>query len=305
MASALGQESVRTEVVVVDDGSSDETRERLARPLAAPVTVVRHERSRGVARARNAGVAAARASWVAFLDDDDHWAPGKLRLQLAAATQAGASFAYASALHVDPAGNVLHMAPAPAPAGLVRRLPGANVIPAAASNVIVRSEALERAGGFDEALAHFADWELWIRVARRERSAASPQPLVAYVQHEGSMRASSSAGLEDELTRVDARHHPSGLPVGAEADRRELMRWIADAQRASGLRLSAARIQARAAVAHRSPSDAGRAVATLLGDRVFSGAQGAWRSSVGAALERRPFDRPSWLDDAVPTAGWT
>ena len=67
----LGQRDVQLEVVVVDDGSRDGTSEALAALGCAAVRVVRHAESLGLARARNAGLSAASAPWVALLDDDD------------------------------------------------------------------------------------------------------------------------------------------------------------------------------------------------------------------------------------------
>ncbi|MBV8991348.1 MAG: glycosyltransferase family 2 protein, partial [Solirubrobacterales bacterium] len=73
LASALAQESVSLEVVVVDDGSDDQTPERLPAVGDPRVRVFRHERGLGVARARNKGIEEARGAWIAFLDDDDTW----------------------------------------------------------------------------------------------------------------------------------------------------------------------------------------------------------------------------------------
>ena len=72
------------EVVVVDDGSTDDTPQLLASWPDDRLRVVRHERPSGVAAARNAGTKAASGRWVAWCDDDDLWAPSKLRLQLEA-----------------------------------------------------------------------------------------------------------------------------------------------------------------------------------------------------------------------------
>ena len=75
LASALRQVGVVAEVVIVDDGGSPPV--ALA-PTGGRVRVLRKDRSEGVSAARNAGIAAARGEWVAFLDDDDVWAPAKL-----------------------------------------------------------------------------------------------------------------------------------------------------------------------------------------------------------------------------------
>src|SRR4051794_9306561 len=92
LPSALAQEDVDLEVVVVVDGSTDETASGLESLEDERVRVVRHARPLGLHRARNAGIAAARGEWVAFLDDDDVWAPWKLRTQLALVNEANASF---------------------------------------------------------------------------------------------------------------------------------------------------------------------------------------------------------------------
>src|SRR4051794_37222555 len=74
LRSALDQERVDLEVIVVDDGSTDDTQEVLSRTYDERLSVIHNERPVGVARARNAAISRARGEWVAFLDDDDLWA---------------------------------------------------------------------------------------------------------------------------------------------------------------------------------------------------------------------------------------
>src|ERR1700758_225015 len=80
IGSILRQEGVELELIVVDDGSTDGTGAWLDRLAAAEprVKVVHHDRPRLMSGARNAGIARASSPWVAFCDDDDVWAPGKL-----------------------------------------------------------------------------------------------------------------------------------------------------------------------------------------------------------------------------------
>src|ERR687896_831399 len=100
LPSALAQEDVEIEVIVVDDGSSDTTPDALAELADPRVRVLRHQRARGVARARNAGIAAARGEWIAFLDDDDLWSPRKLRLQLERAADTKAHVLYTGVIEI-------------------------------------------------------------------------------------------------------------------------------------------------------------------------------------------------------------
>ena len=79
--SALDQTLPPSEIIVVDDGSTDRTGE-IARSFGGVVRCIRQE-NQGVAYARNTGVEAARGEWISFLDSDDLWAPGKLEKQMA------------------------------------------------------------------------------------------------------------------------------------------------------------------------------------------------------------------------------
>jgi glycosyltransferase involved in cell wall biosynthesis len=85
--SVLSQGPSLGKVVVVDDGSDDETA-ALATARGTPVEVVRLPRNRGIAAARNAGLALCDAEYIAFLDADDRWLPGKLEAQVAALARA-------------------------------------------------------------------------------------------------------------------------------------------------------------------------------------------------------------------------
>src|SRR5918997_407322 len=89
LRSVLGQRDVLVEVIVVDDGSSDDTTTFLASHPDPRLRTIVHETSLGVAAARNTGLRAASKPWVAFIDDDDLWAPEKLATQVSAMQQSG------------------------------------------------------------------------------------------------------------------------------------------------------------------------------------------------------------------------
>ena len=104
LVSVAVQSLADIEIIVVDDGSTDDT-PRLLRDRAAldPRMRALTQANGGVARARNAGIAAARAEWVATIDADDLWHPRKLELQLAAAAAAGeaCTMVYAWSRRID------------------------------------------------------------------------------------------------------------------------------------------------------------------------------------------------------------
>ena len=118
LRAILAQQITDLEVVVVDDGSTDET----ARTLAAAdprVAVIRHQQPAGVSAARNRGIAAARGEWIAFCDDDDLWSPHKLIRQLEAAEGVGAGWAYAGDVNIDERLQILSGGPPPDPEAAV------------------------------------------------------------------------------------------------------------------------------------------------------------------------------------------
>ena len=85
--SALSQRHGQVEVIVVDDGSTDNTADVIAERFRSHVQVLRHEERRGAGASRNTGIRAARGHLVAFLDDDDLWLPGKLDAEISVLEQ--------------------------------------------------------------------------------------------------------------------------------------------------------------------------------------------------------------------------
>ena len=182
LRSALAQDGVTFEIIVVDDGS-DQAVMPQSRDLNGRLVLRRHPNPRGVSAARNTGIALARGQWIAFLDDDDVWAPTKLARQLAAASASDRNWVYAGHVDVDADLGLMGGDPPPNPEEVMELITSHNSVPAGASNVVVRSTALARAGGFDVGLQVHEDWDLWIRLARLGSPASVPEPLVALRWH--------------------------------------------------------------------------------------------------------------------------
>lgn len=174
--SVLAQRGCACELIVVDDGSTDDTGAALAH-WADRLCYVRQEQ-RGVSAARNLGARIARGEWVAFLDSDDVWLPDKLASQiefhrrdesvLISQTEE-AWIRYGTRVnpcrhHRKPSGDIF--------------LPSLARCLVSPSAVMLRRDLLLGVGGFDESLAVCEDYDLWLRLSRRHAFGLVPQPLV-------------------------------------------------------------------------------------------------------------------------------
>ncbi len=288
LPSALGQVEVDVDVVVVCDGSPERLARRVESFADPRVSVVRHAEPRGVAAARNAGIDAAKGDWVAILDDDDLWAPTKLAKQIAAADRAGAGFAYSAAAIVDSRLRVKSLTPAPDPASLLVDLLARNVIPGGGSNVMARRDVLCAIGGFDPELRYVSDWDIAIRLAAASSGARVPDPLVAWVRHEGATAPLADTARRD-LERLEERHGDLFRRHGARIDVGATLRWVGHSELETGRaghRLRAARAFAQAARETRRPSYLVHAGRALLGARA--------NAAMRERLRSRP-PRPEWL----------
>lgn len=171
LRSARAQDVDGMEIVLVDDGSDP----RFALPVDlagdARVRVVRHQENCGAGRARDAGVAAARGDWIAFLDSDDYWLPGTLAPRLEMAERAFAAtgdpmVAYAAGFVLDRRLNGHQDQETRIP------LPSADIADflsgcwfAHGSTALLRREAFARVGESDPALRRFEDYDWFVRFA--------------------------------------------------------------------------------------------------------------------------------------------
>lgn len=202
LASIESQERFApAEIIVVDDHSDDASGE-IARRHGA--RVIRHERNRGAAAARNTGVAAATQPWLAMLDSDDEWLSDHLRvlwdLRAGHVLVAGASLACFD-----------DHAQAPAYAGTIRprahtlRSPAALIPlnPISASAVLVSREAVLQAGGYNTELGYAEDWDLWLRVLERGTGVMTPSVVCLYHVHAGSksLHSEGPAETHDRIVR--------------------------------------------------------------------------------------------------------
>jgi len=166
--SVLAQTWERREVIVVDDGSTDNSLALLA-GYGEQLRVV-SQANGGPSSARNRGLREARGQYVAFLDADDHWLPEKLERQVALLeARPDLGFCSTSTTVVDTRGEPVRDWPCcnTAEPLLVTLFMHSSAVSGSTSGVLVRRQLLLEAGGFDEHLRGFEDPDLWIRLAAR------------------------------------------------------------------------------------------------------------------------------------------
>ena len=205
-------------MLVVDDGSTEDLRGAVGELNDPRVRLLRHQPPQGVSVARNRGVAEAGGRWVAFVDDDDLWAPNKLMMQVRAAEQEERGWSYTGSVNVSEDLRLLGGAPPAEPNDVVAALPRVNLIPGGCSGVVARRELLSPQP-FDPLYRHFADWDLWIRLSRVDRPVAVRHPLVGYRIHGGN-RSLDTAGMVAELDEIEKRY-------GGPVDRAQFYQHVA------------------------------------------------------------------------------
>lgn len=211
--SILAQTFTDFEILVIDDGSTDDTGQVMAR-YGAPVRYIRQPNS-GVAAARNRGIAESQGRYVAFLDADDTWMPQKLERQVRALEAGGGSGVCYSAFTVVNSDlkflfNRHSQRQATALEDLLLR---GNVV-GSICTVLCERSLLENAGGFDPAFSQCADWDLWVRLAVQTEFLYVDEPLVTYRQHDASM--SRNAPLL-EYDSLQVLHKGFAMPALSES----------------------------------------------------------------------------------------
>src|SRR6266851_7918680 len=180
VASALAQREVSLELIVVDDGSTDDTLARLTHELKTVPTAIHMLRTdnRGPAAARNRGVAMAHAPLVAFLDSDDLWAPEKLGRHLELMLEnPGCAISQTDEIWIRNGRRVNPGMRHRKRAGdyFVESLRTCLVSPSA---VLMTKELFDSVGGFDEDMRAGEDYDLWLRIQVEHEIGLLDEPLV-------------------------------------------------------------------------------------------------------------------------------
>jgi glycosyltransferase involved in cell wall biosynthesis len=210
--SALKQSYRPIEILVVDDGSTDDTRDVVSKFEERNIHYVRHPNRRNGAAARNTGVRRSRGQYVAFLDSDDEWLPSKLQKQVAALSALPKGYAAVYCRFLVGSGKVMGCEYR----GQFTYEVLAGHAQPGSSSLLVRRDALERIQGFDECFQRFQDLEFMASLMRHYKIELVDEPL--YIRHlSGSPPA---AAVMDAVPKLWRKFAPEIEALGAVRKRK-------------------------------------------------------------------------------------
>jgi len=166
---------VDLEVLVVDDGSFDNTASLVASQYSNATLLI--QENAGVSAARNVGLEEARGDWITLLDSDDEWLPHKLSRQIAEVERTGLQVCHTEELWIRDGVRVNQMNKHKKQGGWIYQqcLPLCAMSP---SSIMIHRSVFDEVGVFDEALPACEDYDLWLRIAARYEVAYIAEPCI-------------------------------------------------------------------------------------------------------------------------------
>ena len=196
--SVLNQTYQDLEIIIVDDGSSDNTDEVVKSLKDERIRYIRHEKNKGATAARNTGIKAARGEYIAFQDSDDEWLPQKLEKQMkvfeTVSPKVGVVYTGFVRIENDKKEYIPYSWVAQKEGDIHKELLKGSFI--TTPSIVVRKECFKKAGMFDEHLPRLQDWELVLRLSKYYDFKFIEEPLLTSPFTSDSLSASEKARIK-------------------------------------------------------------------------------------------------------------
>ena len=168
--SVQNQTYKELEIIIVDDGSTDNTEEIVSKISDSRIRYLKNPKNSGVSHTRNLGIAAATGTYIAFQDSDDIWKPQKLEKQMECMNQGNYGMVYCAFEREFKDGAVVYYPPKEMPmeekqGEIVQSLLRQNLV--STQTMLVKKEVIQQVGFFNEGMSNLEDYELALRIAKR------------------------------------------------------------------------------------------------------------------------------------------
>jgi glycosyltransferase involved in cell wall biosynthesis len=207
--SVLAQTYKNYEIVIIDDGSSDDTKEVL-KPYQDAIRYF-YQENRGISGARNRGIRESRGSYIALLDSDDYWLPEKLKCQVDRITEEPECGMVATRCSSIAPDGTFRKKNRPGKSGwILNDIFKANFI--RTSSALITRKCFDTVGLFDESLPEGEEYDLWLRIAKQYPIAFINEPLTVYTDNPHGVSTDSLAGRLVRLKVLEKEYLKKSIP---------------------------------------------------------------------------------------------